>query len=480
MQTAIFWFRRDLRLDDNPALSAAVDTAASILPVYIHDPEAEGSWAPGAASRWWLHESLAHLQQALAARGSHLIIRRGPALEALTELLGETGAEAVFWNRLYEPDLVARDRGIKASLQEMGVQAVSRRAALVCEPWELATGAGAPYRVFTPFWRALESRHQIPEPVSPPVRLPGPDRWPASSSPAALGLVLKQARWSDKLGGYWQPGEAGALQRMEVFLERILAGYGESRDRPEEDGVSALSPHLHFGELSPARAWQRVRAQMVAEPETQRGGEAWLRELGWREFAHHVLFHFPDTPDEPLYRRWRHFPWRENPEAFLETWCRAETGVPIVDAAMRQLWETGWMHNRLRMIVASWLVKNLRVPWQEGARWFWDTLVDADLANNTLGWQWSAGCGADAAPYFRIFNPFSQSRRFDPQGRFLRRWLPELAALPDAHIHAPHEAPQAVLEEAGVTPGRDYPRPMVDYRQSRQEALAAAEKVRGQ
>lgn len=479
METAIFWFRRDLRLDDNPALHAAMKRAPVIIPVYIHDPEAEGDWAPGGASRWWLHESLTHLSRELEMRGSRLILRRGPSLDVLETLLGETGAEAVFWNRLYEPDLVARDRGVKTALRGMGIHAESHRAGLLCEPWELATGSGEAYRVFTPYWRALRSRTAIPAPAGEPRALPAPPRWPASRRVAELELVPPRAGWHHKLAAYWQPGEAGGRGRLNHFLAGIMPDYAQGRDFPGIDGVSALSPHLHFGELGPARVWSRVREHLEIDPQARAGAEAWLRELGWREFAHHVLFHFPETPDQPLYRRWRHFPWREDYLPQLRAWRRGETGVPIVDAAMRQLWETGWMHNRLRMIVASWLVKNLRVPWQEGARWFWDTLVDADLANNTLGWQWSAGCGADAAPYFRIFNPFTQSRRFDPRGIFLRRWLPELAELPDRHIHAPHDAPAAVLAAAGVRPGRDYPRPMVDYRASRQQALAAAEQVRG-
>lgn len=476
MQSLLLWFRRDLRLSDNPALRAAVDRARTVIPVYIHAPEEEGDWAPGAASRWWLHESLRALQAELASKGSRLIIRAGPTREALAALLAETGADGVVWNRLYEPAVVDRDRRIKQWLRHEGYRAESFRGALLVEPWEMRTGKGQPYRVFTPFWRALARRGDPAAPLPRPRILRPPDGWPLSEPLEGLDLPPR-VRWDRKLARHWTPGEGGAAAAVDRFLEGAMGRYDEGRDRPGEDGVSRLSPHLHFGEISPHQAWHRVQSRVAGEAAVAAGGQAWLRQLAWREFAHHVLFEFPHSADRPLYERWQAFPWRESHGAMLRAWQRGETGYPLVDAGMRELWETGYMHNRVRMVAASLLVKNIRAPWQLGARWFWDTLVDADLANNSMGWQWSAGSGADAAPYFRIFNPFTQSRRFDPAGRYIRRWVPELAGLPDRDIHAPHEAKPMVLEAAGVRPGRDYPLPVVDYRRSREEALAAAREV---
>lgn len=475
MDTAIVWLRRDLRLDDNPALAAAARRARAVIPVWIHEPDAPR----GDGTDWWLPHSLRDLDRSLRARDSRLMLRRGPAMDCLHALVAETGAGAVYWNRRYEPDEVQRDRGIFQSLRESGVEVQSFRAALLREPWELATGAGTPYRVFTPFWQAFRRAGEMPAPISRPSRIPAPARWPQSEAVEALDIDRDSTHHRRALGDHWQPGESGARTALERFLRRGLSHYAGGRDHPAEDGVSRLSPHLHFGELSPARAWKRVARRMESDPDSREGGEAWLRQLVWREFAHHVLFHFPHTPDQPMYRRWRHFPWREDHEDLLAAWREGRTGYPIVDAGMRELWETGWMHNRVRMLVASLLVKNMRVPWQSGAAWFLETLVDADLANNTLGWQWCAGCGADAAPYFRIFNPFTQSRRFDPEGRYIRRWLPELAALPARYRHAPHEAPESVLADASLRLDHHYPRPVIDYADSRREALAAAEKARG-
>ncbi|MEA5445774.1 deoxyribodipyrimidine photo-lyase [Gammaproteobacteria bacterium AB-CW1] len=476
MKTVLFWFRRDLRLSDNPALRAALNAADRVVPVYIHSPHEEGDWGPGGASRWWLMKSLARLDRRLRDHDSRLIIRQGDALDCLHSLLASTAAEAVFWNRLYEPAVVERDRKIKEWLKQQGYHAESHNGALLVEPWELRTGKGEPYRVFTPFWRALSKRDEPDSPLQKPRTLRPTAQWPSSLALDELKL-LSGIGWEDKLETHWQPGEAGAGDAMDRFLDQALVDYKTARDLPDVSGTSRLSPHLHFGEISPRQAWHRVRSRMAGQAAVEEGGWTWLRELGWREFAHHVLFEFPHTPDQPLYSRWQDFPWRKNHEAFVLAWQRGETGYPIVDAGMRELWETGYMHNRVRMIAASVLVKNIRAPWLSGAKWFWDTLVDADLANNTMGWQWSAGCGADAAPYFRIFNPFTQSRRFDPEGRYLRRWLPELSKLPDRDLHAPHEAADGILHHAGLRLDRDYPRPIVDYKSSREEALAAARAV---
>jgi deoxyribodipyrimidine photo-lyase len=464
LKLAIHWFRRDLRLADNPALDAALEAAEAVLPVYVWAPADEGSWAPGGAGRWWLHHSLQQLDAELRSRGSRLLLRAGPAEETLAALVAETGAEGVFWNRLYEPALVERDRGIKARLQEDGITAQSYNGALLHEPWTLETGKGEPYRVFTPFWKAALARPEPAQPSAAPGDLQPPATWPAGVKLEALEL-MPRIRWFDGLEAMWTPGEAGALARLEQWCEEPVGRYAAERNRPDIDGTSALSPHLHFGELSPRQAWAAAAARR-SELST-RGIDSWLRELGWREFAHHVLYHFPHTPTEPMYEKYAAFPWRENYAAMLERWRHGETGIPIVDAGMRQLWATGWMHNRVRMIVASLLVKNIRAPWQEGARWFWDTLVDADLANNTMGWQWTAGSGADAAPYFRIFNPVTQGEKFDPEGRYVKRWVPELEDLPAAQVHRPWEV---------SPPG--YPPPVVDLKQTREEALAALQALK--
>lgn len=463
MKLAIFWFRRDLRLTDNPGLCAALEAAEAVLPVYLWSPGDQGEWAPGGASRWWLHHSLARLDEALRAQGSRLLLRSGPAAEALGKLIADTGAQGVFWNRLYEPALVERDTALKSRLTETGIEARSFKAALLHEPWELETGKGDPYRVFTPFWKAALQRPEPAAPLAAPRELKAPRRWPAGEPLDALGL-LPSIRWDGGLGETWQPGEAGALRQLDDWCEARLGDYAAERNRPDRDGTSALSPHLHLGELSPRQAWHAAAARRAELAE--RGIECWLRELGWREFAHHVLYHFPHTPAAPMYEKYAAFPWRENHEAMLEAWQRGRTGIPIVDAGMRQLWTTGWMHNRVRMIAASLLVKNIRAPWQAGARWFWDTLVDADLANNTMGWQWTAGSGADAAPYFRIFNPVTQGEKFDPDGAYVKRWVPELAGVPADAIHrpSPHLA-------------KGYPGPVVDLAASRQDALAALRSI---
>ena len=464
MNLAIHWFRRDLRLADNPALLAALDAADAVLPVYIWSPEDEGEWAPGGAGRWWLHHSLAALEATLRERGSRLLLRRGPAADVLATLVEETGATGVFWNRLYEPALVERDTRIKERLRAQGVEAESRNGALLYEPWALQTGKGEPYRVFTPFWKAALATPEPASPVAAPDSVPLPQQVPEGLSLDALEL-MPRIRWYDGLEEMWTPGEDGALARLEHWCEQDLGDYAVQRDRPDRAGTSAISPHLHFGEVSPRQAWTAGSARRSELSE--KGIDTWLRELGWREFAHHVLYHFPDTPTEPMYAKYARFPWREDHDAALEAWQRGRTGIPIVDAGMRQLWATGWMHNRVRMIAASLLVKNIRAPWQKGARWFWDTLVDADLANNTMGWQWTAGSGADAAPYFRIFNPVTQGEKFDADGRYVKQWVPELRDLPPEKVHRPWEAPP-----------KNYPAPIVDLKQSREEALAALQAIK--
>jgi len=472
-------FRSDLRLADNPALQAAVQRGGSVVPVFIWAPEEEGAWPPGGASRWWLHHSFAALDASLRAVGSRLIVRRGPSLEALRALAKETGAGAVFWNRRYEPDLIARDTVVKDALSRDGLEVASHNAALLHEPWTIRNQSGRPFQVFTPFWRNCLAQAEPAEPLPAPKALPAPSRWPASLALDELELLPKIA-WAGGLAEAWQPGEAGAAANLERFLAKAFSDYSEQRNRPDVAGTSRLSPHLHFGEVGPRQVWHAVR-RMAAKrglPVERWRGSQFLAEVGWREFAHHLLYHFPRTPTEPLRADFGKFAWSRNAR-WLRAWQRGRTGYPIVDAGMRELWATGWMHNRVRMIVASFLIKDLLIDWQEGARWFWDTLVDADLAQNTLGWQWTAGCGADAAPFFRIFNPTAQGEKFDPEGDYVRRWCPELAKLPTKFIHRPDQAPSGVLASAGVVLGKNYPAPIVSHATARQVALEAFGKIKG-
>ncbi|MGC3957158.1 MAG: deoxyribodipyrimidine photo-lyase [Verrucomicrobiota bacterium] len=494
-EVSLVWFRLDLRLADNPALSAAIKRGA-VVPIFIHAPEEEVPWVPGGAALWWLHQSLAAHEAALREVGSELVIRRGPTLVTLRALVKETGATAVFWNRRYEPAVTARDTQIKASLRADGLLVESFNAALLHEPWTIQNQSKKPFQVFTPFWKHCLTKPDPEVPLTVPKRLAAPERWPTSLELDALELEPK-IKWAEGMRAVWQPGEAGAGRLLKEFLANAFTDYAEKRNRPDLRGTSRLSPHLHFGEISPRQIWHGVRqgfgapasdpARSVGESSTSRAGgrrsivdwrmSQFLAEVGWREFAHHLLHHFPHTPTEPLREDFKKFPWRKD-AAFLKAWQKGQTGYPIVDAGMRELWTTGWMHNRVRMIVASFLVKDLLLSWREGAAWFWDTLVDADLAQNTLGWQWTAGCGADAAPYFRVFNPVSQGEKFDPQGDYVRKWCPELARLSDEWLHQPHKAPSDVLTRAGIELGRTYPVPMVSHAIAREVALEAFAKLK--
>lgn len=470
---SLVWFRLDLRLADNPALDAAVRRGGPVVPVFILSPEEEGAWTPGGASRWWLHQSLRALEARLLGAGARLIFRRGPALEVLLALAQETGADAVFWNRRYEPDVTARDANVMATLRGKGFIAESFNGALLHEPWTIRNQSDKPFQVFTPFWKNCLRQLDPAEPLPAPGNLPAPVKWPESLALAALELEPK-LEWAKGMHAAWEPGEAGAQSNLDQFLSHAFDQYSEQRNRPDVTGTSRLSPHLHFGEISPRHVWHELKALAAKRGLSieQWRSSQFLTEVGWREFAHHLLYHFPHTPVEPLRADFRNFPWRKDAQ-WLRAWQKGLTGYPIVDAGMRELWATGWMHNRVRMIVASFLVKDLLLPWEEGARWFWDTLVDADLAQNTLGWQWTAGCGADAAPYFRIFNPTSQGEKFDPQGHYVGRWCPELARLPDKWVHQPHAAPREILSVARVELGRDYPFPIVSHAIAREVALEA-------
>ncbi len=468
--TTIVWLRQDLRLTDQPALNAAAARGA-VIPVFIWAPEEEGNWAPGIASRWWLHHTLAALDADLRRLGSRLVLRRGPTLAALRALIDATGADAVYWNRRYEPAAIARDQCVKHSLQSAGLAARSFHGSLLYEPWTITKKSGGPFQVFTPFWKTCLAQEPPAAPTTAIDDLPRPAHWPAGDDPDDLQL-LPRAEQPAGLAATWVPGSQGARRQLDRFVADALPGYAETRDHIADEGISRLSPHLHFGELSPRQVWAAVAAAQPAP--VAAGHDPFLRQLGWREFAHHLLYHFPHTPERPLRTAFEHFAWQPATRA-LHAWQRGRTGVPLVDAAMRQLQHEGWMPNRARMVVASYLTKNLLISWREGAAWFWDTLVDADLANNTLGWQWTAGCGSDAAPYFRVFNPVSQAEKFDPQGDYIRRWIPELRALPQPWPFKPWEAPSNLRTRQ---PAEHYPAPLVDLRFSRERALRLYQRMR--
>jgi deoxyribodipyrimidine photo-lyase len=462
MQHALLWFRDDLRLADHPALQELLRLGLAPIPLYIHHPASEREWAPGAASDAWRLRSLQALDADLRARGSRLQVVVGDPAELLPRLAEECGAGVVRWHRRYEPAVEARDAAIKRRLRDAGLDARSHNGALLFEPWQVATQAGDTYKVFTPFWRNALAQWRLPALHDAPASLPAPPPLAGAVEPEALGLAPTMP-WDRGFWEAWQPGEAGAHAALERFANGALDGYGARRDIPGVPGTSRMSPHLHFGEIAP---WRIAHRLQDAGPDGDRA--AYLRELGWREFGYHLLHHFPRTPEANFNPRFDDFPWVEPDPAVLAAWQRGRTGIPIVDAGMRELWHTGWMHNRVRMIVGSLLTKHLRAHWWHGARWFWDTLVDADLANNTLGWQWIAGTGADAAPYHRVFNPVLQAAKFDPAGDYIARWVPELAALPAAQRHAPW---------TGVPP-RGYPRPVVDLARGREQALAALAAIR--
>ena len=477
-QPSLVWFRRDLRLEDQPALTAAVNRGLPIIPIYVDDEFNQSDWSPGAASRWWLHHSLDRLNNQLASLGSRLIIRQGDALSQLMSVIDETQAKGVFWTRCYEPASIERDSRVKSELRNRGIIAESSNGQLLFEPWEVQTKDGRPYQVFTPFWKSCLNRDPPGMPQPAPQRLPSPDHWPSSLTINQLGL-LPTISWDTGLKKNWLSGTNSAIAELNRFLESTVMNYDVARDQPAVRGTSRLSPYLHFGEISPRTIWHAT-CHFVKELYGDResiGAETFLKEIGWREFAYHLVYHFPKTTSLPLRPEFTRFPWREDAEA-LVAWQRGQTGYPIVDAGMRELWNTGWMHNRVRMIVASFLVKDLLISWESGAEWFWDTLVDADLASNTLGWQWVAGCGADAAPYFRVFNPTSQSEKFDPDGEYLRRWLPELAQLPLEFLHAPWAAPEGVLAKAAIRLGQTYPYPIVDHGAARLRALQALSQIK--
>ncbi|MEP9373564.1 deoxyribodipyrimidine photo-lyase [Mesorhizobium sp. KR1-2] len=460
---SLVWLRDDLRLADNPALNAALAQGGRVAALYVH--EDDQTLRPlGAAARWWLGKSLASLERSLDGVGIPMLVEAGDPKEVVLAAARRLGAACVFWNRRYAPAEREIDAAIKAELRAGGRAVTSYPGNVLVEPWEIQTGGGGPYQVYTPFAKAVRQR-----PISFPLPHPLADQAARSLPADGAGERPGQPRWALKLESHWTVGETAARQALERFLDEALGSYVHGRDRPGLPATSALSPHLRFGEISARQIWHAASAASADDAAKAAGVEKFLSEITWRDFNYHQLFHRDDIASIAMRDTLAGVEWRNDAEALL-AWKQGRTGFPIVDAGMRQLWETGWMHNRVRMLVASLLVKNLLIDWQLGEQWFWDTLVDADAASNPGNWQWVAGCGMDAAPYFRVFNPVIQGERFDPDGAYVRRWVPELSGMPNAWIHRPFEAPGGVLESAGVILGETYPRPIVDLKASQKSA----------
>jgi deoxyribodipyrimidine photo-lyase len=470
----LLWLRRDLRLGDHPALAKALTAGRPVIPVYVLDDETPGRWRAGSASLWWLAGSLAALDGDLRKRGSRLVLRKGETVAALLRLVEEAAAEAVYFTRGYEPHMATLEKQLAAACEAQGIGCHRFSGQLLNEPEAVSNKAGEPFKVFTPFHKACLAKEPPARVLAAPEVIPAPACWPESEALEDWGLLPAKPDWAGGLRETWEPGEAGARKRLESFIDSALDAYGKARDLPGVDGTSRLSSHLAFGEIGPRQIWHAVRH--AGDSAGLRGADAFLRELYWREFSYHLLFHAPHFPEKPFRPEFEAFPWREDARG-LRAWQKGETGYPIIDAGMRQLWAIGWMHNRVRMITASFLIKHLLIPWQTGEAWFWDTLVDADLANHAASWQWVAGSGADAAPYFRVFNPTLQGKKFDPGGDYVRRWVPELAGLPDADIHTPWLTAEPVLKRAGIILGKTYPRPIVDHDAGRKRALGAYQAI---
>lgn len=461
MTTAIMWFRADLRCEDNPAFAAACENAR-LIPLYIRDEET--SVVLGSAQNWWLHHSLLAHQKELEKRNLKLCLKTGRSLDILLQLIEKHQVEAVYWNRCYEPATIERDRKIKSILKDRGIKVHSCNGSLLAEPWTLQTTQGGYFKVFTAYWKHAQKQLDLPDNIA------------ITQFPSCLEtvseiiedwhLLPEKPNWAAGFSDYWQPGEMGARARLEGFLEEGLSTYKEQRDCPARMGTSRLSPHLHFGEISPAMIYRQVLQMQESQALPSASVNQFLAEIGWREFSYYLLYHFPKLPEQNFQPAFDEFPWQDN-LSLLHAWQKGQTGYPLVDAGMRELWHTGYMHNRVRMVVASFLVKDLLVDWRKGADWFQDTLLDADLASNSASWQWVAGSGADAAPYFRIFNPILQSEKFDPQGEYIKTWVPELKKLPAALIHKPWQA----TKEKGFRIAEDYPCPIVDHSEARTLSL---------
>ncbi|TWF46346.1 cryptochrome/photolyase family protein [Neorhizobium alkalisoli] len=468
----LLWFRKDLRLDDNAALHAAIDAGGPVIPVYIREPDMPDVGPLGGAQLWWLHHALAGLKADLKSLGGDLVLVTGKAEDVLVELAEKTGAKTVFVNRAYERTLI--DRDIAIALKENGIAIRAFHGQLLHDPKSIRTGSGNPFKVFTPFWNAMQKLGEPAEPIDAPESIPAPEHFPRSESLDGWNLLPTKPNWAIDFAKTWTPGEAGAQEKLSDIIDRELHDYKRGRDFPATDATSSLSPHLAFGEISPARIWHATRGQ------PQKAAEDvghFRRELAWRDFCYSLLIEFPKLSEDNWDDKFDPFEWEFDEKEFL-AWTKGMTGYPIVDAGMRQLWKSGFMHNRVRMITASFLIKDLMIDWRHGEKWFRDTLVDADPASNPANWQWVAGSGADASPFFRIFNPLLQGEKFDPDGDYVREYVPELARLERKYIHRPFEAPAHVLEKAGIELGKTYPKPIIDHGFARDRALAAYKKLR--
>ncbi|MCB9229620.1 MAG: deoxyribodipyrimidine photo-lyase [Deltaproteobacteria bacterium] len=478
-RTAILWIRNDFRIKDNFALSQA-EQYDEVLPVFIWNDKDKNPWKRGAASKWWLHHTILQFRESLKSYGSQLILLRGSPEEEILRVARLVQASDVLCNHTHHPHDLIADQTLQGLLEKEGICFQSFHGSLLCPVDELCKKDGEPYLVYTPFWKNFLKTYEIKILVRPKTVPPVPQKAKNSGCSVEDLNLLPRQKWHEAFHLHWSVGEAASEKKLKDFIAKGLMSYDKLRDFPATDGTSTLSPHLHFGEIHPQRVLYEIVKKFGKLSDIKNENVMqFCREILWREFSYHLLHHFPDTPDEPLRERFRNFPWKNNKKG-LHAWCRGQTGYPVVDAGMRQLWSVGWMHNRVRMISASFLVKHLGIPWQEGAKWFWDTLVDADLANNTQGWQWTAGCGADAAPFFRIFNPITQGEKFDPDGSYIARWCPELGRLAPKWICRPWEAPVHILNEAGVRLGDNYPLPIVDHKEAREQALWNYESLKSQ
>ena len=458
----VMWFEQDLRLCDNPALTAAL-SESHIMPIFILDEESAGMHQQGYASRWWLHQSLSQLNKRL---NGQLNFYKGDANSVIDDLTKRLNISKVYWNRRYEPWRISRDTKIKKTLIDRGIKVASFNGTLLNEPWTILKKDQTPYKVFTPYHRKIVQTGKEPNTVSSAI-LPNAMVCDEQAILLEKLSLLPKHGWDNKFHEHWKPGEAEAHSKLQRFLNKGLTNYKDGRDFPALKSTSTLSPHLHFGEISP-----RQISSCLLSVSDDNNREHFTRELHWREFSYYLLYHWPDLPRNNLKKAFDHFPWKSDPTNLM-LWQKGLTGYPLVDAGMRELWQTGFMHNRVRMITASFLVKNLLIDWRLGAQWFWDCLVDADLASNSASWQWVAGSGTDASPYFRIFNPITQGEKFDPDGAYTKQYLPELKDLPTKYLYRPWEAPSEVLKNANITLGETYPLPIVDIKATRERALNA-------
>lgn len=464
--TTIMWFRNDLRTHDNAALLFASERS-DVIPIYIFDEDAGRTF--GAAKKWWLHHAIHILSKNIERLGGKLILRKGDEASILKQVINDTGADTICWNRRYDPRCIEKDIALKSELTDLGIVVESFSGFLLHEPTRLTTKAGTPFRVFSPFWRTLESQLTDEPPRPEPANLTQRQTNIESEDLTSWQLCPSNPDWASKFNEHITPGEKGALETLQKFLDDRIVEYKNNRDFPAIDGTSSLSPYLTFGEISPRQIWY--------ESLVKHGGQDFRRQLCWREFSYHLLFHNPKLDQTNFNSAFDNFTWSDNPEG-LERWKKGLTGYPIVDAGMRELWQTGYMHNRVRMIVASFLTKHLLIDWRLGEQWFWDTLLDADPANNAAGWQWVAGSGADASPYYRVFNPIKQGKKFDSNGAYVRKYLPELKNLDNKLIHTPWEASAAELDAASITLGQDYPYPIVEHSSARNRALSAYQRMK--